>query len=728
MSKKSRKKAHQFQSGGRASLGLQTTPGHPIEPPPSVVAVPGVQAKTETPYDVSVEEAVWQPEQMADSLPASVALVSEPAVEQMVQPAGEDLSAKIAELQRERDETQLHVASLSAEVALNDEKLKELERLRLENAGLRAKLLDVEAAKSEIAGLQAEGARLAEQLQQERSRRDELARKAEELGRREQQAIELEARIEEISTTWKPERVIELEKQCEALSRQVEYLKGYTTSCEHRIEELQAELSKNSPAVVDTLREQNASLLAENFALSEKIKRYELHVAELSTNIERLRRAGDLEKQNYQLIADRAALRTEMDKLKSQLSQYEAYRSLVQKIQLENQELKQAIDAVNESEQRRQQQGERAFDALRGLVEDPRYNRSLSGKIKPWPGDSEVVKLVDTMAKAKGFVFSLSQIRWLLASIRSSRFIILKGFSGLGKTSLPIIVARAIGAPCEVIPVQPSWKSKVDLLGFFNHFDQRFLPTLFTKALLKAQLPAFQDRHFFIVLDEMNLSRVEYYFSDFNVKLEDPNDPTIELFDNASIGVKLSVSGIGKYIRDGNRLPIPRNVTFVGTVNDDETTYSISDKIYDRAQVMDFQDISQSGHGTLPSEDEVFDPLSFVGYLDSQPKDGHNEEIDRFLNDLNKELRNRFYANLSYRPRGQIQAFIRAYLIADGNPSEALDLQMVSKVIPKIRYSHRSGFDEDIRELGEYIQKSWPFAGKVPEKTRRALELLKAQA
>jgi hypothetical protein len=95
---------------------------------------------------------------------------------------------------------------------------------------------------------------------------------------------------------------------------------------------------------------------------------------------------------------------------------------------------------------------------------------------------------------------------------------------------------------------------------------------------------------------------------------------------------------------------------------------------------------------------------------------------------LNKELRARFYANLSYRPRGQIQSFMQAFFMAGGHMSDALDLQMVSKVLPKIRYSHRSGFETDLQEFAKFLQQHWPYPRQSPVKTKLALDLLKAQA
>lgn len=643
------------------------------------------------------------------------------------------LEETVQQLQRESDEAKALAKELQNKIDTYQSESKELERLRQDHSRYRVTTHELEIAKTEVLALKATEKRLLKLVETEQIQRDQLAQQAEKLARKERQLFDLEGRLEEISETWQPERVKELELQVEALKRQINKLEEIVTERETEIEHLQSELREFNLGKLAALQELNASLSTALEATEKELQTYLTFKPQFIEKKSLLKRAGDLEQQNRQLLEEKVLIEKELAQLQAQLSQQAAYLALVEKVKLDNNELRQEIEILNDSEKRRQQRGERAFEALQELINNPNYNKPFTNKTKTWPGDSEVVKQAKEMAARSNFHFSVSQLRTFLAAIRSARLIILKGFSGLGKTSLPILFARAIGAPCEIIPVQPSWRSKVDLLGFFNHFEQRFLPTQFTKALFKAQLPAFQNRHFFIVLDEMNLARVEYYFSDFNVKLEDSNNPLIELFDQASVGGDLLNQRLSHYIKFGNQISIPRNVTFVGTINDDETTFAISDKIYDRAQVIDFFEASeQSGHGVLPSEQQSLDPLSFSDSLaaweQAQLSDKDIKAIDHFLTQISEDLRERFYLSLSYRPRRQIRDFIRAYhVLGGGDKSEALDLQIISKVIPKIRYSHRADFEEAVDQFGEKLQKLWPYDGKGPNKTKERLELLKKQ-
>ncbi len=695
-------------------LDKQTVTSKPVAPAPN---------KTKAEKVPVSKPAVDGKKGVIEAAPKKAIPVSTEAIKQ--------LKSQVDQLQKEKEAAENQINELLEELDRSSSEMNELARLRQEHGKYRATLDELSSTKTEIQALEQRVQRLSDLLNKEQAKRDKLAQQAQNLARKEQQLIDLEARMEEMSAEWQSDRVIELEAERNALKRQVDKFEELIGSREAQIEKLQTQLKQldtESPAI---LQEINDSLSEALRAKEKELQQYQTYKAQFVEKKDLLRRASELEEQNLHLLEEKVALQRELGQLQAQLSQQSAYQALLERVKLENSELKQDIEVLNESEKRRQERGARAFEAFQIIINKREYKKSFQEQIQDWPGDSAVIDLASQMATKTGFHFSSSQLRAFLASIRSARLVILKGFSGLGKTSLPILFARAIGAPCEVVPVQPSWRSKVDMLGFFNHFDQRFLPTQFTKALLKAQLPAFKNRHFFIVLDEMNLARVEYYFSDFNVKLEQTNNPAIELFDQAGVGVDLSKNQLGDYIKDGNRLQIPENITFIGTINDDETTYAISDKIYDRAQVIDFFEASEHpGHGTLPSESESEDPLKFDQYQsaweESSLPNATTKKIDNFLAQLSQELRERFYLSLSYRPRRQMREFIRAYSMANGSKSEALDLQIISKVIPKIRYSHRTDFEENLDQFSEQLQKLWPYSGK-PDKTIRRLELLKVQ-
>lgn len=183
--------------------------------------------------------------------------------------------------------------------------------------------------------------------------------------------------------------------------------------------------------------------------------------------------------------------------------------------------------------------------------------------------------------------YSQADIACFFAGLGACRLSILQGMSGTGKTSLPKIVAEAINGVCDIVEVESSWKDKNELLGYYNEFSEKYTPKKFTQALYRAALnPGIVT---FIVLDEMNLSRIEYYFSDFLSLMEaEENRREIKLVNIPLF--RREENGLVSYkaLQEGHTLKVPANVWFVGTANRDESTFVISDKVYDRAYTMNF--------------------------------------------------------------------------------------------------------------------------------------------
>lgn len=177
-----------------------------------------------------------------------------------------------------------------------------------------------------------------------------------------------------------------------------------------------------------------------------------------------------------------------------------------------------------------------------------------------------------------------------------SPLLVLAGISGTGKSLLPQKYAEAMGIHCHVVAVQPRWDGPQDLLGFYHHLEQRFKATQLSRALV--QFDPFgtlhdgdldlSDRMLLVVLDEMNLARVEYYFSEFLSKLETRRDLDVQdPQQRARAAVPLDL-GIGAGSQGPLSLFVDRNVLFVGTINEDESTQTLSDKVVDRSNVIRF--------------------------------------------------------------------------------------------------------------------------------------------
>ena len=178
-------------------------------------------------------------------------------------------------------------------------------------------------------------------------------------------------------------------------------------------------------------------------------------------------------------------------------------------------------------------------------------------------------------------------IAQFVAGLGSSKLSILQGMSGTGKTSLPKIFSEAILGNVNIVEVESSWKDKNELLGYFNEFSGKFTPKKFTQSLYRAAF--YGDVITFIVLDEMNLSRIEYYFSDFLSLMEnEPDKREIKLLNVQLKNFKGGINVSYKQLKKGHTLKVSPNIWFIGTANRDESTFEISDKVYDRAMTMNF--------------------------------------------------------------------------------------------------------------------------------------------
>ncbi|MCR4683818.1 MAG: hypothetical protein K5647_10855, partial [Clostridiales bacterium] len=174
--------------------------------------------------------------------------------------------------------------------------------------------------------------------------------------------------------------------------------------------------------------------------------------------------------------------------------------------------------------------------------------------------------------------YDLDMMRHFIASMGTTRIIILQGISGTGKTSLPYAFGRFVGLDTTVVSVQPSWRERTELYGYFNEFTKKYNETDFLRAIYEANY--YRDPHI-IILDEMNIARVEYYFAEMLSILELP------LKDEWKIDVVNATWSNDPCLITNGKIAIPDNVWFVGTINNDDSTFAVADKVYDRAIPID---------------------------------------------------------------------------------------------------------------------------------------------
>ena len=339
-----------------------------------------------------------------------------------------------------------------------------------------------------------------------------------------------------------------------------------------------------------------------------------------------------------------------------------------------------------------------------------------------YKGDDKFVDDFIEYCKDAGFIYKPNLVRSFLASIKSSKMTILKGYSGTGKSSLPILFAKYLNAECEVVPVQPNWRTKQDIIGFYNYFTNKFIPTDLTKTLIRANVS--KDRIFFVVLDEMNLARVEYYFSEFNSKLwADKDKRKIQLFEGNA-----NYSGHVEHYIEDNKIYIPDNVFFIGTINEDDSVSPISDKIFDRAQVVDFMELpSYSYRGKLDdvpenNEKKFTRYSSFIGkQINEKNKKSNCMDI---VDKVNKSVKDKFGKVIGYRSLSQIEDFIIYFESSGGNDIDALDIQLVSKFVPKFNLVYSEEQIMQLEQLKDEIKELFKQEFKCNENKLNNLQII----
>lgn len=423
--------------------------------------------------------------------------------------------------------------------------------------------------------------------------------------------------------------------------------------------------------------------------------------------------------------------RSRFDQVENQLRHYlvnvgelEILRDERDALAAQRETLRQAIaqQKTDWEELQAKENSARPFPACSDYDDDPSLAREVSARDFETLADL-VDELRDRMATnpTTSFYYSESDVRLFLAGLASSRLHLLQGISGTGKTSLPREFFKALAGETavQIVEVQAGWRDKDDLFGYYNAFEKRFAESEFTKALYRALLPANADRPMVIVLDEMNLAHPEQYFSVMLSLLENATT------DHSHLDLLTSEIPNLPSLFEGSRLPLPRNVWFVGTANHDETTVAFADKTYDRAHVqvlpatyVPFQP-SNPGRASGPVS---FEALEHAFIMATRDYSQDAQKVKDFLKTRLREEFEKFGVGWGNRLERQIDWFVPVVLDAGGDLTEAADHLVATKLVRKLE--NRFGVrPEDLDALAENIELLWPDLDQShnPKKTLEAL-------
>lgn len=297
--------------------------------------------------------------------------------------------------------------------------------------------------------------------------------------------------------------------------------------------------------------------------------------------------------------------------------------------------------------------------------------------------------------------YTIDDIRKFVTSLGVSKTMILQGMSGTGKTSIAVAFGKYISVPSIVVPIQPMWKERSDLLGYYNEFTGKFNETVILHKLYEA---TFSDKINIIVLDEVNIARVEYYFSEFLSLLELPVSSNRQLVVAANGAI-----GDPRKMKRGKIL-LPDNVWFLGTANNDDSTFAISDKVYDRAMVMNLDNRAQP----IQTQDSVkpihLSTKTFYRLIEEAKKAYPiSESAKQKIKNFDQYLIQNFQVTFGNRILMQLNHYVPIYIACGGSELEAIDDFLSKKTLRKLESKNpvyvKAKSQELISKLDEIFEK-----------------------
>jgi len=302
-----------------------------------------------------------------------------------------------------------------------------------------------------------------------------------------------------------------------------------------------------------------------------------------------------------------------------------------------------------------------------------------------------------------------------------SPLVVLAGISGTGKSELPRRYAEGMGLHFVILPVQPRWDSPQDLFGFYNYLEGRYKATELARAMVQFELynrdswPLPEDwnhdrsdRMLLVLLDEMNLARVEYYFSEFLSRLETRRGINQkDEKERAKAEIALEMGSLRKGEKPIRLFP-GQNILFTGTMNEDETTQTLSDKVLDRACLMRFgrpkQTIEQVDEPrTNPSENGLtFDQWN--SWLKEKISPSDRDQVNRWINKLNDAM-DGINRPFGHRVAQAIQSYVANYPDWESKRTQyAMADQIEQRIMPKLRGIEIADSDQSLRKIRSVIE------------------------
>lgn len=416
--------------------------------------------------------------------------------------------------------------------------------------------------------------------------------------------------------------------------------------------------------------------------------------------------------EKYNLLEEKREKINEIyEKVKSQEEEYNSTFSENAALKSQIEPMKNQIHSLEEelNYYRGIHQTEKSREKRIEVIETPleKFSNIVINESDPQPIEEEWLEEIHEDIKQYGLTFPkriLYAFHTALKCGEISPLTVLAGVSGTGKSELPRLYSHFGGLNFLSLPVQPNWDSQESMLGYFNSIENTFDAKEVLRLLVQTQRDEkLKQVPTLILLDEMNLANVELYFSDFLSKLEIRRG----LYNDKlpSIGVKLG-SGLADY-----QIPLGRNVLWVGTMNQDETTKTLSDKVLDRGIVINFPSpdtlISRNVKKKLREKNPLLKLSTWNSWIQNSTPETISENMQKYketIQDINKIIGKAGRA-IGQRVWQSIETYINNYPSVISNLSNEAGLkkeldkafadQLVQKIMPKLRGLEVEGIQGD---------------------------------
>lgn len=633
------------------------------------------------------------------------------------------------DIRERRISEEQRLTSLREEARLVEQQIKDRDRLNAEVGALQERL---DATRLELAGLDTARSEIEDVKYQAADAAGQLSAALQELKEAAKEVAEKRHELEDIEKRLGPERIATLEDSLNSLKNERSVLESELPAL--RVER---DAAVNRIEEARAFEARRAALIVEIEGLDEQIGDLSEQCASLRKDQINLQSAQDthdnIVDEVRRLEAHKHALSTEVDTLKTEAPDLRAMRKEISEVQASLSAFRNRHEELEEEVVRLEARRDRLIGEKQGQPKNPSL---LLDDIRQFPAclaapaitaqakkpESEALGVVTKYLRDCSLEYDYRTIQAFHTCLKindHAQITVLAGVSGTGKSMLPRRYAEAMGIHFHQIAVEPRWDSPQDLLGFYNYIEQKYRATDLARLLvhmdpyrsvpLEGEIQDRRDHMALVLLDEMNLARVEYYFSEFLSRLE--VRPRLADADDANrrknAMIPIDIRGYDKTLA----LFPSHNVLFAGTMNDDESTQALSDKVLDRGNIIHFaapkkfNTLADKPNPSFPSEAMPFS--TWKGWV--RKIDYLRENLGEAENHVNKLARvmDECGRPFGHRLRDAILSYAANYpKAASGSLDVRLPIvdQIELRILPKLRGLEINGHAAALADLEGIIR------------------------